>query len=93
MNDDVKNEIRSVLLQLHARRRGEVIGMLEAAGLDPHDIPLHVDLRRRDGLVFLERYVRNERGLIRVDGDGYPATEDVAIGPPPQTVPAWIPQI
>lgn len=72
------------------QRRLDAVRMLEACGVDPHDIPRDTPFDRNGDEVTLLRYVRDTSGAILRDADGEPREEGFTIRPPADAMPSWL---
>lgn len=80
--------VADAVLRLRERRRHESIAMLQSCGVDPRMIPLWTDMWREGKVVYVERFMFDEKGKPRRDDHGL-MTEEFAIEP--DVVPDWIP--
>lgn len=77
--------------QLTARRRGDLVALLESCGIDPDDIPSATAIGRQGSRIFLERIVRGWDGTILRDEMGVSRVERFSVKPPDGgQIPDWI---
>jgi hypothetical protein len=75
---------KALLLQ----RRQETIAMLESCGVDPRTVPLWPDIWREGPVVYVDRYMYDERSIPRRDDHEW-MIEEFPIRP--ERIPDWIP--
>lgn len=80
--------VADAVMRLRERRRQEAIAMLRSCGVDPRTVPLGADMWREGRVVYIERFMFDEKGKPRRD-DHDLMTEEFAIEP--DFVPDWIP--